>query len=137
MSVILDDVSKFHLLDNSSFDDTLKIEVKLQKRFRQLHKCKFLIKEMMREFDLWVHNGLECTGYLKFTSLMFHWSQFFLCGSVQHELANGWLNRWTRSDNFILVVVLVTASYLRQWYVSSPITWTPSLYGFLSEFFFI
>ena len=52
LSTILDDVSKFHMFGDLSFDDSLKMEVKLQKWFLQLHKCKLLTKEIYERIRL-------------------------------------------------------------------------------------
>ena len=48
-----------------------------------------------------LHRSLECTGYLIFTSLMFHVDLFFLWEAQSNmNWWNGWLNCWTRFYNF-------------------------------------
>ena len=46
MATILDVTTKFQKIDNLSFDDTYKLEIKLQKRFLELFKKKFISWEV-------------------------------------------------------------------------------------------
>ena len=54
MYVILDDV-KFHKLGYLSCDDTLKMQVKIQKQFLQSYNKNFFLKKVVKEFVLLVH----------------------------------------------------------------------------------
>ena len=46
MATILDDFTKFLKIDDLSFDDTQKLEIKLQKRFLELFGEKIISREV-------------------------------------------------------------------------------------------
>ena len=90
MAAIFDDTSKFLKINcDLSFDDTYKLEIKLQKWFLESFKKKFLLRSLSSFVHL-VHEDQECMDYPKFINLVFLCDLFCLCQSVQHSLAK-WL----------------------------------------------
>ena len=91
MATILDDTTKFIKIGDLSFDDTHKLEIKLQKQFRELFKKKFISREV---YELICPIGLQRPRMYGLPKI--HKSDIPLqpilsmCHSIQHSLAK-WL----------------------------------------------
>ena len=118
MSTILDNVSKFYKLGNLSCDDTLKMEIKIQKQFLQLHKRKFLSKEIYEKIHpvdsqwSWMY-GLPKVHKTNTPLRPIFFNVWFSTAWVGKGA--GWNPRFCHS--FILVVMFLTPFNLYRWSV--------------------
>ena len=89
MNAILEDKDKFLKLGDLSFDDTQKLENKLQKRFSRVIREKIHIEGGLRVYSSSRIADPECMGYQKYINLVSLCVLFFPCIILSNIL---WLN---------------------------------------------
>ena len=88
MNAILEDINKFLKLVDLSFDDTQKLENKLQKRFLKLFRRKFISKEVYEFFRPVGSQSLRMYGLPKIHKPGIPLRPILsMCHSVQHSFA--------------------------------------------------